>query len=103
MRFLDRPGFGHGERVGGRIFRHDPSNSGGSFAGGADWLDIADSLCDPDDDTAWVLAEWETVLADLARDPMSTRDRCDWAAKRFLLETFREAEGIGPVGGTDFA
>jgi proteasome accessory factor A len=25
---------------------------------------------------------------------MNTRDRCDWAAKRFLLETFREAEGI---------
>jgi proteasome accessory factor A len=41
-----------------------------------------------------VLAEWEAVLADLARDPMSTRDRCDWAAKRFLLDTFREAEKL---------
>jgi proteasome accessory factor A len=41
-----------------------------------------------------VLAEWDRVLADLARDPMSTRDRCDWAAKRFLLDTFRDAEKL---------
>lgn len=58
------------------------------------WLDAARQHCDLDDDTAWVLTEWERVLADLARDPMSTRDRCDWAAKRFLLETFREAEKL---------
>ena len=72
---------------------------GGRTVGALDiqheWLEAARTHCDPDTDTAWVLAEWETVLADLARDPMSTRDRCDWAAKRFLLETFREAEGIG--------
>jgi hypothetical protein len=33
-------------------------------------------------------------MEDLATDPMRTRDRCDWAAKRFLLETFREAEKL---------
>ena len=59
-----------------------------------EWLDAARTHCDRDDDTAWVLAEWESVLADLAHDPMSTRDRCDWAAKRFLLDTFREAEKL---------
>jgi proteasome accessory factor A len=58
------------------------------------WLDAARKHCDRDEDTEWVLAEWERVLTDLATDPMRTRDRCDWAAKRFLLETFREAEKL---------
>ncbi len=59
-----------------------------------EWLAAAQAHCDRDDDTAWILAEWESVLADLATDPMRTRDRCDWAAKRFLLATFREAEKL---------
>jgi Pup amidohydrolase len=58
------------------------------------WLAAARDHCDSSGDTPWVLAEWEKILADLATDPLSTRDRCDWAAKRFLLDTFREAEGI---------
>lgn len=61
----------------------------------SEWLAAATTHCDRDDDTTWILAEWESVLADLARDPLSTRNRCDWAAKRFLLEAFREAEGLG--------
>ncbi len=60
-----------------------------------EWLDAARTHCDRDDDASWVLKEWEAVLSDLATDPMSVRDRCDWAAKRFLLDTFREAENIG--------
>ena len=59
-----------------------------------EWLAAAQKHCAPSDDTAWILAEWERVLADLAADPMSTRDRCDWAAKRFLLDAFREAESL---------
>jgi proteasome accessory factor A len=59
-----------------------------------EWLAAAQKHCDRGEDADWILAEWETVLADLARDPMSTRDRCDWAAKRFLLETFRDAEKL---------
>lgn len=59
-----------------------------------EWLAAAQKHCSHDDDAAWVLTEWERVLADLARDPMITRDRCDWAAKRFLLDAFREAEGL---------
>lgn len=59
-----------------------------------EWLEAARRHCDPGEDTAWILREWEQVLGDLASDPMSTRDRCDWAAKRFLLETFREAEKL---------
>ncbi len=42
----------------------------------------------------WLLREWETVLDDLARDVRSTSDRVDWAAKKFLLESFREQENL---------
>jgi proteasome accessory factor A len=33
-------------------------------------------------------------LNDLERDVASTRDRVDWAAKKLLLTTFREAENL---------
>jgi len=42
----------------------------------------------------WILREWENVLNDLERDVTSTRDRVDWAAKKFLLEALREEEGL---------
>jgi proteasome accessory factor A len=45
-------------------------------------------------DTGWVLAEWESVLNDLHMDPMNCRDRLDWVAKKFLLSTLQEAEGL---------
>jgi proteasome accessory factor A len=47
-----------------------------------------------DRETDWILAEWETVLNDLERDPTSLIDRIDWAAKKWLLETFKESEGV---------
>ena len=59
-----------------------------------EWLDAARTHCERDEDAGWILREWEQVLEDLARDPMSTCDRCDWAAKRFLLDTFRDAEKL---------
>ncbi len=59
-----------------------------------EWLAAARQHCAPSGDTEWVLTEWEQVLTDLAADPMRTRDRCDWAAKRFLLDAFRDAEGL---------
>ena len=46
------------------------------------------------EDRQWVLREWENVLNDLERDPMSTRDRVDWAAKKFLLNALREEEKL---------
>jgi Pup amidohydrolase len=41
-----------------------------------------------------VLATWEGILADLERDPTSTRDRLDWTAKLWLLEEYRERERL---------
>jgi proteasome accessory factor A len=41
-----------------------------------------------------LLAEWEAILADLERDPLSTADRLDWAAKLRLLLGYRERDGL---------
>jgi proteasome accessory factor A len=46
------------------------------------------------EDCRWILQEWENVLNDLERDVMSTRDRVDWAAKKFLLDTLQADEKL---------
>ncbi|HEY4638899.1 MAG TPA: proteasome accessory factor PafA2 family protein, partial [Candidatus Udaeobacter sp.] len=48
----------------------------------------------PDHEHAWILSEWENVLNDLERDPVSTRDRVDWSAKKFLLEALQQEEKL---------
>jgi proteasome accessory factor A len=47
-----------------------------------------------DEETDWVLAEWERTLADLRGDYRRLVGRVDWASKLWLLETFRETEGL---------
>jgi proteasome accessory factor A len=47
-----------------------------------------------DEETDWVLTEWESVLADLSGDYARLVGRVDWASKLWLLETFREAEKL---------
>jgi Pup amidohydrolase len=46
------------------------------------------------EEMTWLLREWESVLGDLERDILLARDRVDWVAKKFLLEAFREEEGL---------
>jgi len=58
------------------------------------YLAAAREHCVHDADTEWVLREWESVLEDLARDYWLCRDRLDWVAKKFLLETLRDAENL---------
>ena len=59
----------------------DPPSSGfGGSDNGEEWR--------------WILREWESVLNDLERDVASTRDRVDWAAKKFLLEALRAEEKL---------
>jgi proteasome accessory factor A len=48
----------------------------------------------PDEETKWLLSEWEKVLNDLQRDVGLTRDRVDWAAKKFLLSALQEEEKL---------
>jgi len=47
-----------------------------------------------DEETDWVLQEWESVLTDLRGDYANLVGRVDWATKLWLLETFREEEGL---------
>jgi proteasome accessory factor PafA2 len=49
---------------------------------------------DASEDRQWILREWENVLNDLERDVMSTRDRIDWTAKKFLLDALQEEEKL---------
>jgi len=47
-----------------------------------------------DEETDWLLSEWERTLDELERDPLSTADRLDWSAKRVLYQQYVETEGI---------
>jgi len=58
------------------------------------YLAAAQKLGRDDEETTWLLREWETALNDLQRDVALARDRVDWVAKKFLLETFREEEKL---------
>ncbi len=59
------------------------------------YLAAAMTHCNRDDkETAWLLHEWDSVLNDLEKDVMLCRDRVDWVAKKFLLDTLREEEGL---------
>ena len=42
----------------------------------------------------WVLGEWSEALDILERDPMELADRCDWVAKKSLLDQFVESENL---------
>lgn len=41
-----------------------------------------------------VLAEWEKILNGLETDPLALSDTLDWAAKRSLVQDYRDAEGL---------
>lgn len=58
------------------------------------YLGAARKHCAEDAESNWLLTAWETVLDDLAEDHWRCRDRVDWVAKKFLLTTFRESEGL---------
>lgn len=45
-------------------------------------------------ETDLVISEWEKVLDRLESDPLGLSDTLDWAAKRALLDEFREAENL---------
>ena len=46
------------------------------------------------EETDWLLNEWENVLNDLQTDAALTRDRVDWVAKKFLLMALQEEENL---------
>ncbi|MFA4015991.1 MAG: hypothetical protein RUDDFDWM_001092 [Candidatus Fervidibacterota bacterium] len=52
-------------------------------------------LAGRDEETDWVLREWEYVLDKLEADPLELSDRLDWVAKFKMLQLFMDAEGVG--------
>ncbi|HEY3268320.1 MAG TPA: proteasome accessory factor PafA2 family protein [Armatimonadota bacterium] len=53
------------------------------------YLDAARcALAGRDEQTEWVLREWDATLNALEKDPMTLADRLDWVAKRSLLDTY---------------
>jgi len=65
-----------------------------------EYLDRARKFCDDrygedvDEQTADVLARWESVLTRLAEDPMQLADELDWVAKLRLLNGYRDRDGL---------
>jgi proteasome accessory factor PafA2 len=58
------------------------------------YLEAARQHCEQDGEARWIIGAWEEILNDLQRDVMTCIDRLDWVAKKFLLTTFRESEGL---------
>jgi proteasome accessory factor A len=51
-----------------------------------------DAYAGQDEETDWVLNQWESVLQDLRGDYSKLVGRIDWASKLWLLESYREIE-----------
>ena len=59
-----------------------------------EYLALAQSYRGRDEETDWILREWEETLDTLESDPLSLGDRLDWVAKRKIVEMYREAENL---------
>ncbi len=51
-------------------------------------------LTNIDDETFWILQEWEQVIQHLEQDPLQLIGKIDWVTKRWLLDTFVQDEGL---------
>ena len=51
-------------------------------------------ITEHDEETEWILAAWESILDDLDKDWERVIPRVDWAAKKWLLETFIAEEKL---------
>lgn len=58
------------------------------------YLELAQTYRGEDEQTDWVLREWESTLNGLAKDPMEMADRLDWVAKHKIIEAYRAEEGL---------
>lgn len=47
-----------------------------------------------DQETDWVLSAWDDVLEKLGKDPMDLVGTCDWVTKKWLIDSFCEAENL---------
>ena len=59
------------------------------------YLEMAQQhLAGLDEESDWVLREWESTLNALERDPMSLVGRLDWVTKKWLLQMFIDEEKV---------
>ena len=59
-----------------------------------EYLEIAQVYRGESPHTDWVLAEWESILNGLEKNPMELGDRVDWVAKRRIVEDYMKEEGL---------
>jgi Pup amidohydrolase len=88
-----------------RALSHDPElktvvarKAGGTISGldiQREYVHMARKYCiEMDEETAWILKEWENVLELLERDRLQLVGKLDWVTKWWLLETFIQEEHI---------
>lgn len=58
------------------------------------YLGLAQQFRGDDEQTDWVLTEWQRILDDLELDPLICEDRVDWVAKLDIVSQFMESEGV---------
>lgn len=59
-----------------------------------EYLSLASRYEHEDEQTDWVLTEWQSVLDGLERDPLAMGDRVDWVAKLHVVEQYMKEEGL---------
>jgi Pup amidohydrolase len=47
-----------------------------------------------DEETDWIIGNWDFALKALGSDPLDLLGRCDWVTKKWLLDAFAESEGL---------
>jgi Pup amidohydrolase len=88
-----------------RALSHDPElkavvkrQSGGMISGlnlQREYVNLARKFyLEMDEETAWILQEWENVLEILERDRLQLIGKIDWVTKWWLLETFIQDEHL---------
>ncbi|MEE2753936.1 MAG: proteasome accessory factor PafA2 family protein [Candidatus Latescibacterota bacterium] len=58
------------------------------------YLDKCSRYVGQDEETDWVLNAWSQTLDSLESDPMSLFGSIDWVTKKYLIDSFREAENL---------
>lgn len=59
------------------------------------YLEAGQAYRGQDEQTDWILSEWESILDGLEKDPLSLGDRIDWVRKREIVDQYRTSEGLG--------
>ena len=58
------------------------------------YLELAQCYRGFDEDTDWVLAEWQKILEGLARNPLELGEKIDWVNKKLIVEAYMAEESL---------